>query len=137
MPTSFTRTETCLDTKTTVTTETVDNKVTTTTQTDNQTTTSTTSGGDTVNTALLRCPCHRLDLPKLLEETRRQAFRSTNRSAASANAVLIFAQKVLQQVLIFKCRQDEVDINQIFLIAGAIAEIAQNIRVYNPAPFNS
>lgn len=137
MPTSFTRTETCLDTKTTVTTETTDNKVTTTTQTDNQTTTSTTSGSDAVNAAILRCPCHRLDLQKLLEETRRQAFRSTNRSSASANAVLVFAQKVLQQILIYKCRQDEVDINQIFLIAGAIAEIAQNIRVYNPTPFNS
>lgn len=137
MPTSFTRTEICLDTKTTVTTETADNKVTTTTQTDNQTTTSTTSGSDAPNTAILHCPCHRLDLEKLMEETRRQAFRSTNRSAASSNAVLIFAQKILQQILIYKCRQNEVDINQIFLIAGAIAEIAQNLRIYNPAPFNS
>lgn len=134
--TAITRTETCLDTKTTVITDTVDDKTVTTTCVDNKTTTKTSS--QTIpDPRIIRCPCHRLNLPKLLEETRCQAFKSSNRSATRADGVLLFALQILQNILIFKCKQKEVNINDLVLIAIAMGEIGDIISIYNPPPFNS
>lgn len=134
--TSITRTETCQDNKTTVITDTIDDKTVTTTCIDNKTTTKTSN--KTLNDPkVIRCPCHRLNLQKLLEETRCQAFKSSNRAAARADGVLLFALQILQNILICKCKQEEVNINDLFLIATAMGEIGDIISIYNPPPFNS
>lgn len=133
MPPSVNRTETFSDNTTTVTTETIDDIAVTTTETNNQTTTKTNESSGN----LIACPCRRLNLHKLVEETRCWSFQSSNISAAHANAALVFAMTILQQILIDTCKQERVNVNDIFLIATAIAEMGEVLKVYNPAPFNS
>lgn len=131
MPETVTKTETCNDTTTIVTTDSATNRTTTQQTVDNCTKTTTFTRGDRP------CPCGHLDLERLVEQTRCWAFKSSNLAAANSNAVLIFALQVLQEILIHECRNKNATINQIFLITTAIAEIAEIIRVYNPSPFNS
>lgn len=136
-PTSITNTEVCRDTTTVVSTETQTNATITKSCTDNQTTTITETETLDEKSCAGKCPCGNLDLRKLLEETRCFAFKSSNISAATANSVMIFAMKILQEILINECHSKNADINRILLIAAAIGEIGQVIRVYNPQPFNS
>lgn len=136
-PTTITNTEVCRDSKIVTKTSTETNTTTTETCTDNQTTTITESETNTEDECCLQCPCGNLDLRKLVEETRCWAFKSSNVAAANANAVMIFVMKVLQEIIINECRSKEANIDNILLIAAAIGEIGQVIRVYNPQPFNS
>lgn len=137
MPETIVTTETCLDTTTTVTVDATDDTTTTTTVTDNLSTTVNETNSSDDNILHAKCPCGNINLHKLLEQSRCWAFKSTNITAATSNAVLIFAMKILQEILIQQCKDDELDINNVFLITAAIAELAKFIRVYNPQPFNS
>lgn len=136
-PTTIISTEVCQDTTTIVTADAQSNTTTTETITDNQTTTTTATRDDDAPDQTQKCPCGNLDLRKLVEQTRCWAFKSSNVAAATANGVLIFAMKILQEILISECESDNANIDNIFLIASAIGEIAQIIEVYNPQPFNS
>lgn len=136
MPETISTTESCIDTTTIITENSADQTTTTETCTQNQTTTIT-GGADAPGDQPLQCPCGNLDLRKLVEKTRCWAFKSSNISAATANSVLIFALKILQEILIQECKSKQADINNIFLIAAAIAELAEVVKVYNPPPFNS
>lgn len=136
-PTTITNTEVCRDSSIVVTTEAESNTTTTKSCTDNQTTTITETDTRNDNDCNNKCPCGNLDLRKLLEETRCFAFKSSNISAATANSVMIFVMKILQEIIISECRSNNADIDRILLIAAAIGEIGQVIKVYNPQPFNS
>lgn len=135
MAETITISENCIDTSTTVIADATNNTTTTETCTDNQTTTITRTPDDDED--LRQCPCGNLDLCKLVEQTRCWAFKSSNIAAANANAVMIFAMKLLQQILIQECKSDTANVNNVFLTAAAIAELSDAIKVYNPPPFNS
>ena len=134
-PITTTNTEVCRDSTNVVTKETDSDTTTTKSCTDNQTTTITETTAKP--TQPLKCPCGNLNLRKLVEETRCWAFKSSNIAAANANAVMIFAMKVLQEIIISECHSENPNVNNIILIAAAIGEIGQVIKIYNPQPFNS
>lgn len=132
-----TTTENCNDTTTVVITDASGQTTRTETSTDNQTTTITATEEIPDSCEEFKCPCGDLNLHRLLEQSRCWAFKSSNISAATANGVIIFAMKILQEILIQLCKSEETTLNDIVLVAVAIGELSEVIRVYNPAPFNS
>lgn len=135
-PTTITNTEVCRDSTTVEITEVEANATTTKSCIDNQTTTITET--DTKDDCQKhQCLCGHLDLRKLAEETRHCAFKSSNISAATANSVMIFAMKILQEILISECKSEKADVTKIILIASAIGQIGNVILIYNPQSFNS
>lgn len=128
--------ETCSDTTKIVTTDTATNETITETIIDNQTITTQENCSD-LDACQAMCPCGDLDLRKLVEETRCWAFKSSNVAAATGNAVIIFAMRILQEILISECESGNTNIDNVFLIAAAIGNLGEVLKIYNPQPFNS
>lgn len=112
----------------------------TTTQTDNHTKTrseTVTVTPDETNTLIAACPCGRFDLDKLAEESRREAFKSSNIALAISNSIAVFTLLILQEILKNQCKTHRLNLNTVFLITSAIAGLVDGVIVNNPAPFNS
>ncbi len=128
-------TSTCEDTSTvtTVTTSTENDTTTTTTSTQTCTkTVQTTPDSDSGECGF----CGRLNLDKLAEQTRCTALKSSNLAVANSNAILLFTQLVMQEILKNECRRKNPNTDRIFSAAATIAALAENYHLYNPQPFN-
>lgn len=83
------------------------------------------------------CPCGHFNLDKLAEESRREAFQSSNIIAATSNSIVVFTMIILQEILKDLCRSDNFNIDNVFLITSALAALGDGIQINNPPPFTS
>lgn len=121
-----------VSTVTTVTTSTADDTTTTTTNTTTCTKTTSSSSDDDGGCHF----CGNLNLEKLTQETRCTALKSSNLAASTSNAILIFTEILMQEIIKNECKKKNPDIEIIFRAALAIAALAENLHLYNPQPFN-
>lgn len=115
---------------------------------DTKTTTTTSNQGKTVQETITvtepdasqcncGCPCGRFNLDKLAEESRREAFQSSNIVAATSNSIVVFTMLILQEILKDLCRSDNFNIDNVFLVTTALAALGDGMQINNPPPFTS